>query len=482
MSKQNRSPAPVTCSKPPGGQPGTDDPGTGPGVAPVAAVVLAAGLGTRMKASLPKVLHPLAGKPLINHVLDALAPLRPDPTVVVVGPDQPAVAAAVAPHPTVVQARRRGTADAVKAAADMLAGFAGDVLILCGDAPLVRADTLMAARDIRRADPAIAATVLAFRADDPTGYGRLILDDEDDGRLLAIVEERDCTPDQRMIDLCSSGMIWVDGRLLFDLLAEIRDDNAKGEYYLTDLIAVARGRGMPCTYVELPEEETIGVNSKADLANAELLMQDRLREAAMAAGVTLIDPATVYLAADTRFGRDVVVEPNVFFGPGVTVGDTVTVRGFSHIAGTAGRPVIIGDGVTVGPFARLREGTVLEAGVRIGNFVETKQTLMRAGAKANHLSYVGDSEVGEQANIGAGTITCNFDGHSKHRTEIGAAAFIGSNTALVAPVRVGAGALVAAGSTVTTDVPDDAVAFGRGRQTVKDGHAAQWRATRQSKG
>lgn len=465
MSKNKRSskPAPVHGAAPAGNR-------------PVAAVVLAAGLGTRMKSSLPKVLHPLAGRPIVAHVLDALSPLQPDRVVVVVGPGQDAVAAAVAPHPTVLQRQRLGTADAVKAARAELSGFTGDVLILCGDVPLIRSETLVATRDIRRADPSVAVTVLGFRVEDPTGYGRLIVDDEDDSQLLGIVEERDCDAEQRQIDLCNSGLIWADGRVLFDLLDEVGNDNAKAEFYLTDIVAVARGRGMPCSFVEVSEEETIGINSKSDLANAELLMQDRLREAAMAAGVTLIDPSTVYLSADTRFGRDVTVEPNVFFGPGVTVGDDATIHAFCHIAQAK-----IGSGTKVGPFARLRDGTVLGAKVRIGNFVETKNTVMGDGAKASHLSYVGDSEVGEKANIGAGTITCNYDGYAKNKTVIGAGAFIGSNTALVAPVTVGARALVAAGSTVTRDVPDDAMAVGRGQQAVKDGWAARYRSAQEAK-
>ncbi len=432
-----------------------------------AAVVLAAGKGIRMASDLPKVLHRVAGRPLIGHVLAALEPLGLDRLVVVVAPDMPEVVEAVAPHPAAVQRKQRGTADAVKAARRALRGFAGDIVLLCGDTPLVRPETLRRLVLRRRAADAPAVVVLAMRPVDPGEYGRLVKGRGD--RLDAIVEFRDASPRQRAIGLCNSGVMAVDGRRLFELLDAVGCDNAKGEYYLTDIVALARRRGLGCAFIEAPAVELIGVNSRADLAAVEAAMQARLRVEAMAKA-TLIDPATVYLSYDTRLGRDAVIGPNVVFGPGVVVGDGAEVRAFCHIEGSE-----IASGAAVGPFARLRPGTVVGPGARIGNFVEAKNAVLAEGAKANHLSYLGDTVVGARANVGAGTITCNYDGVGKSRTEIGAGAFIGSNSALVAPVKIGAGAIVGAGSVIVRDVAPGALAVARGDQVDRPGGAARFR-------
>ena len=436
-----------------------------------AVILLAAGKGTRMKTDLPKVLHRLAGKPLVNHALDAAGALGPAHCVVVVGPGMEDVAAAVAPHPTAVQADQRGTADAVLAAREALSGFGGGsddatVLVLYADTPMIEAGTLTAMIEARRAGAQVV--VLGFRPGDSGEYGRLVLDAS--GALEAIVEYRDADEGQRDIDLCNSGVMAVSAGHIWDLLDRVGDDNAKGEYYLTDIVALAREQGLACAVVEGEEREVLGINSRGDLAAAEAVWQQARRARAMADGATLIDPATVWFAHDTQIGRDVTIGPSVFFGAGVTVADGATINAFCHLDGAA-----IGPGASVGPFARLRPGAVIGEAARVGNFVEVKNAVLGAGAKANHLSYVGDAEVGAGANIGAGTITCNYDGFMKHRTEIGEGAFIGSNTALVAPVKVGKGALVGAGSTITKNVPDDAVAVTRGRHTVIEGAAKDYR-------
>jgi bifunctional UDP-N-acetylglucosamine pyrophosphorylase/glucosamine-1-phosphate N-acetyltransferase len=436
-----------------------------------AVILLAAGKGTRMKSDLPKVLHRLAGKPLVGHALDAAAALNPAHCVVVVGPGMEDVAAAVAPHPTAVQAGQRGTADAVLAAREALAGFGGGsdgatVLVLYGDTPMIEADTL--GRMIAAREGGAAVVVLGFRPDDPAEYGRLVLDAS--GALEAIVEYRDADAGQRAIGLCNSGVMAISAGHVWDLLDRVGDDNAKGEYYLTDIVELARGDGLACAVVEGEEAEVLGINSRNDLAAAEAVWQQARRARAMTDGATLIDPATVWFAHDTQIGRDVTIGPSVFFGPGVSVADGATVHAFCHLEGAA-----IGPGASVGPFARLRPGAEIGETARVGNFVEVKNAVLGDGAKANHLSYVGDATVGAGANIGAGTITCNYDGFLKHRTEIGEGAFIGSNTALVAPVSVGKGALVGAGSTITKNVPEDAVAVTRGRHTVIEGAARDYR-------
>lgn len=436
-----------------------------------AALVLAAGKGTRMRSALPKVLHKIANRPMIQHALAAVAPLRPARTVVVIGPDMADVAKAVAPAVTAVQQDALGTAHAVAAARQALAGFAGDVLVLYGDVPLVTTATLEALLQERRRAPEASAVVLGMRLAQPGAYGQLVV--ESDGTLAAIVEAADATPEQRAITLCNSGLMALDGRRLFQLLDGIGRDNAKGEHYLTDLIAAARRQGLVCRTIEAPAEELMGVNSRADLAAAEASMQRRLRARAMESGVTLVAPETVFFSADTRIGRDSVVGPFVVFGPEVAVGEGVEIPAFCHIAGAR-----VGDRASIGPFARLRPGAELGAEVHLGNFVEVKNSRLEHGVKANHLAYIGDSTVGAGTNVGAGTITCNYDGIEKFRTEIGRGVFLGTNVSLVAPVAVGDGAFVAAGSVITGDVPAEAMAIARGRQVVKPGRAKEWRAER----
>ncbi|GGF84124.1 bifunctional protein GlmU [Azorhizobium oxalatiphilum] len=435
-------------------------------------VVLAAGEGTRMASRLPKVLHRIAGRSMLQHVLETTSAAGATRVAVVVGPDREDVAAEatrVRPDAQVfVQRERLGTAHAVLAARDAFASPVDDVLVLYADTPLLRPETLAALR-APLADGAGVA-VLGFRPADPTGYGRLLTQGPE---LVAIREEKDATPDERKVDFCNAGVMALSGAKALELLGRIGNANAKGEYYLTDAVEIARADGLPAVATEAEVDEVAGVNSRIQLAEAEAILQARLRRAAMAGGATLIAPETVFFSADTKLGRDVIVEPNVVFGPGVTVEDDVIIHAFSHLEGAH-----LEKGVSIGPYARLRPGTRLGAGVRIGNFVETKAAIIEAGAKVNHLSYVGDASVGSGANIGAGTITCNYDGFSKHKTVIGAGAFIGTNSSLVAPVRVGAGAYIGSGSVITDDVPDDALALGRGRQAVKAGWAAELRAKR----
>ncbi|MCH4893916.1 bifunctional UDP-N-acetylglucosamine diphosphorylase/glucosamine-1-phosphate N-acetyltransferase GlmU [Sphingomonas sp. SFZ2018-12] len=436
-----------------------------------AAIILAAGKGTRMKSDLHKVLHPIAGKPMLRHLIDATRDFAPARTVVVVGAGRDQVEAAVAPLGVAIahQAEQLGTGHAVLQAREALAGFAGDVLILYGDVPLVATATMRAMIDRLHAPDAPAVVVLAFRAADPAAYGRVIADAE--GRIDRIVEYKDASADERAVTLCNSGLMAARASDLFDLLDHVGNDNAAGEYYLPDIVTIAAADGRHSAMVEVAEAEVAGVNSRADLAALELAWQQQRRVRAMADGATLIAPETVWFAHDTVIGRDVVIEPNVVFGPGVTVADGVVIHAFSHVEGAT-----IAGGVSVGPFARLRPGAVLEAGSRVGNFVEVKNARLGAGAKANHLTYLGDASIGAGANIGAGTITCNYDGFFKYRTEIGAGAFVGSNSALVAPVNIGAGAIVAAGSVVTRDVEADALALARGKQESRPGWAAKFRA------
>jgi bifunctional UDP-N-acetylglucosamine pyrophosphorylase/glucosamine-1-phosphate N-acetyltransferase len=382
------------------------------------------------------------------------------------------VARAVAPHPTAIQAEQLGTGHAVMAARAALEGFGGDVLVLYGDTPFITTETLQRLLARRRAADDPAAVVLGMRPADPGEYGRLLL--AEDGSLAEIVEFRDAGPEQRAIDLCNSGVMAVDGKRLFDLRDQVGNANAKGEYYLTDIVVVARRQGLTCAVVEAPADELLGINSRMDLAAAEAVFQDRLRARAMAEGATLIDPRTVYFSHDTEIGRDVVIGPSVVFGPGVTVGDNVEIRAFCHIEGAR-----IAEGAIIGPFARLRPGAELGPQVHIGNFVEVKNGRLGAGAKANHLAYIGDASVGAGTNVGAGTIVCNYDGFDKWRTEIGAGSFIGSNSTLVAPLRIGDGAFVAAGSVITREVPADALAVARERQTEKPEWAVKFRELKQ---
>jgi len=441
--------------------------------ASVAAIVLAAGLGTRMRSALPKVLHGIAGRPMIGYLLERLREAQVARIVVVVGPEMDAVAAAVAPAETAVQAERLGTAHAVAAAREALAGHRGPVLIAFGDTPLIKAETLAAMRAALDGPDAPAVVVLGFRPADTGEYGRLVVAD---GGLQAIVEHRDATPAQRAIALCNAGLMAVSGRHLFDLVGAVGNDNAKREYYLTDIVALARARGLACAVVEAGDaDEVMGINSRAELARAERIMQQRLRAAAMAAGATLADPETVYFSYDTVLGRDVTVGPQVVFGRGVRIGDDVDIRAFCHIEGAT-----VEHGAIVGPFARLRPGAHIGRAAHIGNFVEIKEASIGTRPNVNHLSYVGDARVGAGANIGAGTITCNYDGFAKHRTDIGAGAFIGSNTALVAPVTIGDGAVVGAGSTIAKDVPPDALALTRAEQQEVRGWATKNRARKQA--
>lgn len=437
----------------------------------LAAIILAAGSGTRMKSDTHKVLHPIAGRPMLLHLIDSVGVLAADRTVVVVGARREQVEAAVAPHgiATAHQAQQLGTGHAVAQAATALAGFDGDVLILYGDVPLVSVETMRRMVDRLHGGDSPAAVVLGFRPADPGAYGRVIADA--DGRIAKMVEYKDASPDERAETLCNSGLMAVRATDLFALLARVGNDNAAGEYYLPDIVMLAASDGRTSAVIETDAFEVTGVNSRAELAALEAQWQDVRRARAMADGATLTAPATVWFAHDTQLGRDVTIEPNVVFGPGVDVADGVTIRGFSHIEGAS-----IASGATVGPYARLRPGAIVGEGAHVGNFVEMKKAVLGKGAKANHLTYLGDAEVGPGANIGAGTITCNYDGFFKYRTQIGANAFVGSNSALVAPVSIGAGAIVAAGSVVTQDVEADALALVRPPQTAKPGWARRFRA------
>ncbi len=438
----------------------------------IACVVLAAGKGTRMVSDRPKVLHGFAGRSMLGHVLAACEALDPVRRAIVIGPGMDAVAQAAAGWQPSLQLDQAGTGDAVRAALPALAGFDGTVLVAYGDTPLVTSATLARLVAAVGSGAGAAVAVLGMRPAVPGGYGRLILDGA--GGLDAIVEAADLARaghgDGAHLAICNAGLMAIDGARLAPLLAELSNDNAKGEYYLTDLVALARARGWAANAVEAPAAEVLGVNSRAELAQAHGLYQDRLRAAAMAAGATLLDPASTFFSFDTVLGRDVVVDPHVVFGPGVAGGDRVHIRAFSHLEGTR-----VAAGAVIGPYARLRPGAVVGAGAHIGNFVELKNTEMGAGAKANHLAYLGDARVGEGANIGAGTITCNYDGVFKHRTEIGAGAFIGTNSSLVAPVTIGDRAATGAGSVITRDVAPDALAVGRADQIERPGAATRAR-------
>ncbi|HLG47880.1 MAG TPA: bifunctional UDP-N-acetylglucosamine diphosphorylase/glucosamine-1-phosphate N-acetyltransferase GlmU [Reyranella sp.] len=439
---------------------------------PLAVVVLAAGAGTRMKSALPKVLHPIAGKPMLAHVLASVARLKPAKVVGVIAPGAETVASAFAPHPTVVQKKPLGTGDAVKAALPALEGHNGPVLVVYGDSPLITTTSLQ--RLLERCRKAKASIgVLGFVAQDPSPYGRLIVKD---GALEKIVESKDANAEEKAIRFVNSGVMCLDGARIGELLGAIRNGNVKGEFYLTDAVAIARARSLQAIAVEGQEAEFQGVNSRAELAAAERAMQQQLRERAMAAGVTMIDPDTVWLSADTKLGTDVTIGPNVRFGPGVSVASGTSILAFCDIEG-----VRIGKGARVGPFTRIRPGSDVGDDVHIGNFVELKATTMKRGAKANHFAYLGDSEIGAASNIGAGTIFVNYDGYGKYRTLVADDVFIGSNSSLVAPVKIGRGANVTAGSVITEDVPANALAFGRARQETKKGRAGPLRAKLQAR-
>ena len=440
----------------------------------IAAIVLAAGKGTRMKSDLHKVLHPIAGRPMLMHLMASVDELNPAKKVVIVGDKADQLETALGGTAELaIQAPQLGTGHAVQQAEAALAGFDGDVLILYGDVPFVPATTMRAMIDRLNAPDAPAVVVLAFEPADAQQYGRVITEGD---HVVKMVEHKDATETERAVRLCNSGLMAAKSVDLFALLSRVTDNNAAKEYYLVDIVNIANADGRHCAVVVTDPYDVAGINSRGELAAMEGEWQARRRVAAMEGGASLIAPDTVWFAWDTKLGRDVTIEPNVFFGPGVTVADKVTIRANSHIEGA-----MIGAGCEIGPFARLRPGTVLGEKVKIGNFVETKKAVLGAGAKASHLTYLGDATVGAGANIGAGTITCNYDGYFKYRTEIGERAFIGSNSALVAPVRIGADAIVAAGSAVTRDVADGELRLVRGEQLVKPGWADRFHDTMRKK-
>ncbi|MEB8385966.1 bifunctional UDP-N-acetylglucosamine diphosphorylase/glucosamine-1-phosphate N-acetyltransferase GlmU [Rhodobacteraceae bacterium KMM 6894] len=430
----------------------------------IALIVLAAGKGTRMKSDLPKVLHQIAGAPMLVHALRSAAPLEPERVVVVAGHGAEAVTLAAQDHDDtahiVLQTEQLGTAHAVAQAAPALEGFPGDALILYGDTPFIKSETLERMVEARAQHDLV---VLGFEAADPGRYGRLVMEGD---ALTRIVEFKDATDEQKSVTFCNSGVICADSATLFDLVAAVGNDNASGEYYLTDIVQIARDRGLSATAVACDETETLGVNSRAELARAEALFQAHARASAVEDGVSLMAPDTVYFSYDTVIGGDTIVEPNVVFAPGVTVESGARIRAFSHLEGCH-----VARGGIIGPYARLRPGTELAEDVRVGNFVELKNAVLDEGAKVNHLSYIGDAQVGAGANVGAGTITCNYDGVMKHQTTIGARAFIGSSTMLIAPVTIGDEAMTGSGSVITQDVPEGALALGRAAQVNKPGMA-----------
>lgn len=438
---------------------------------PTAAIILAAGKGTRMKSDLPKVMHPVAGFPMVIHTMRNALAAGCSPLALVIAPGMHQVVSAarsLAEDALIAtQTEQLGTGHAVLAAREALADFEGNLLVLYGDTPLVTAETMAKLNDVIVTKPHCAVAVLGFTPTNPAEYGRLVVKN---GELERIVETRDATAEEKKITLCNSGVIALRGSVAWELLNRIEPNNAKGEYYLTDVIALARAAGYSAHVVEADASEVLGVNSRSELAQAEAIFQARCRKQFMDEGVTLLDPATVYFSADTSIEPDTLVEPNVFFGPGVAVAAGAHIRAFSHLEGC-----VVGTGSSIGPFARIRPGTNLGEKVKIGNFVELKKSEIEDGAKISHLSYIGDATVGIDANIGAGTITCNYDGYNKYRTTIGKDVFVGSNTALVAPLTIGAGAIIAAGSVVTEDVAPDALALARTRQQQKEDWAIGFR-------
>lgn len=456
---------------------------------PIDVIVLAAGLGTRMKSRQPKVLHQIAGRSLLDHVLAGAAGVFPRQNVVVIGPEFPEnlrQSLAKQGIKTALQAERLGSGHAAlqaeKILADEMASNPGAskpglALILAGDAPLITSTSLGSMVRLMQDDPACALVIAAFHTDNPTGYGRLIPHPTKNSEIIKIVEERDASPDERKITLCNAGIYAVREDVLFSLLKKVTNHNAQKEYYFTDIIGLAREAGLKINFHLMPQSEAVGINSRSELATAEAMMQHRLRQAVMAGGVTLRDPDSVYLCYDTMIGRDTVIEPNVVFGPGVSIGENVSIRAFCHLEG-----VTIGDHAVIGPFARLRPDTTIGVGAHVGNFVELKKTSLGAGAKANHLSYLGDATIGAAANIGAGTITCNYDGFDKFPTVIGAGAFIGSNSALLAPTEIGAGAMIAAGSVLGGFIPADAMALTRVAPEIRPKAAERFRQKHNAKG
>ncbi len=434
-----------------------------------AVIILAAGKGTRMKSDLPKVLHPLGRSPLLHHAMQTARNIEAEQTLIIAGHGAEAVSEAAQDFDedaiVVIQKEQLGTGHAVAQAHEALADFEGDVFILYGDTPFVSADSLQKMGEARANGDAVV--VLGFHCPPPHGYGRLVVEN---GKLSKIVEAKDASEEELENSFSNSGIIAVDASVLFDLVSSLKNNNASGEYYLTDIVDAAVAKGLSTSAIECSEDEALGINSREELARAEEMFQSMKRRAVMENGATLFAPETVYFSRDTEIGRDVVIEENVVFGPGVTVENGARIRAFSHLEGAH-----VGEGASVGPFARLRPGAELGEAAFVGNFVEVKNAVLESGAKASHLSYLGDAHIGEEANIGAGTITCNYDGVLKHRTEIGARAFIGSNSALVAPVKIGIDAMTGSGSVITKDVPDGALGVGRARQENKEGFALKLR-------
>ncbi len=443
------------------------------------AIILAAGEGTRMKSSISKVLHPVGGLPMVAHAVRAATAAGVGSVALVVGRGAEEVEAAVRPFASRVslhlQADRLGTAHAVLAAREEIAKGYDDLIVMFGDTPLIDAGALAKARAKLAGGADIV--VMGFRPADPAGYGRLV---EHDNKLFAIIEDKEADADQKKIGYCNGGLMAISGKHALSLLESVGNKNSKGEYYLTDIVAIGHHRGLHVVSLEVDAASVLGVNTRVELAEAELLFQNRIRKEMMLAGVTMTAPDTVFFSWDTSIGAETRIEPNVFFGPGVTIEGGVAIHPFCHIEGAR-----VASGSEIGPFARLRPGADMRANSKAGNFVEIKNAVIGEGAKVNHLTYIGDADVGAKANIGAGTITCNYDGFNKHLTQIGAGAFIGSNTALVAPVSVGANAIIAAGSVITKNVPDNAVAFGRARQEIHEGRAivlhAQNKAIKEAK-
>ncbi len=431
-------------------------------------VILAAGMGSRMKSALPKVLHQIGGRAMVSHLLATVSKITQEEAVVVVAPNMDNVKVEVAPSTCAIQPEAKGTGHAVHCALDAINETVDTVLILYGDTPLITVQTLEKMIQVANDPDHPAVVVLGFEPDDALEYGRLVVDQK--GHLQSITEFAEADEKVRNIGLCNSGVMAIRADLIRELITEISDDNAKGEFYLTDIVEIANTKKHICKVVLGDEEELLGINNRAQLAEAEAIVQQGWRQSALAEGATLLDPETVYFSFDTKIGRDVIIEPNVFFGPGVIVNDNCHIKAYSHLEGCE-----IGQNSAIGPFARLRPGARLSEDVKIGNFVEIKKSNLEAGAKVSHLSYIGDARIGANANIGAGTITCNYDGFDKFQTDIGKGAFIGSNTALVAPVKIGDGAIVGAGSTITKDVEKDSLAVERASETQKPGWALRFR-------
>lgn len=431
-------------------------------------MILAAGVGSRMKSRYPKVMQKVAGKPMLRWLIDTLEPLGPKKIVVVVGPDMPEVEALASPHTCVHQTERLGTGHAAQQALPELEGFDGDVFLMVGDMPLVTGETLLAIRDLKNNHPRPSLVAVGMRPEDPLRYGRIIVDKHN--RLEKIVEYKDASESERSVKLCNAGLYCVDNAGLKEWLPRLGNQNASGEYYLTDIVDIARRDDKPCACYEAHPDEVQAANSRAELATLETIAQKRLRTDLLANGVQMIAPETVFLSHDTKIGADTVLEPYQIFGEGVTVGAGVSVKGFCHL-----EDCTIGDEAEIGPYARIRGGSEIGLRARVGNFVEVKASRFAERATVKHLSYIGDGELGEYSNIGAGTVTCNYDGYSKHKTQVADNVSVGGNCTLVAPVTVGMGAYVAAGSVITDDIPKDALAFGRARQEVKRERAVKLR-------